>query len=284
MWLGSNHAYHRLHQNPLRVKRAGGRRFRATLAHAPLLFFTLSMCFALVSSLAADTDYYRLTFDHTRPTALGFAENGKSYRSRRDGGGAAFTTGYDVLRKSRALVLRTAPTPPGADSDRAEIQIYSGITWNRDWVASLEFHVTHPSESVSPPSDNIADWQILMQCVQAGTSLPPPLSIDLEPEARISVVVRSEQDRHEILWSGPLPRDRWSEIAIGFRMGEKGRVRLWLDGKQLLDKRLPLGWHDGEERCVLKTGIYRAPASTPFELRLDDVTLADSYRATLSLP
>ncbi|UYV37178.1 polysaccharide lyase [Rhodobacteraceae bacterium D3-12] len=231
----------------------------------------LLLCLAL--PLGADVTYYHMTFDQLRPVAGGFEERGKRYPFRRDGGGAALATRRDARIGSTVLVLKTDPTPPGADRDRAEVQIHSGISWRRDWVASLRFRIPDHTSVV-------ADWQTLMQCPQVGNDLPPPISVDLEPDGRISLVVRSERDVHEIIWSAPLPRGRWSTLALGFRMGADGRARLWLDGRKMVDVRLPLGWVEAEELCVLKTGIYRAPSPNPFELHLDDVTLGDSYTGT----
>lgn len=232
----------------------------------------------LAPEARADVTWYRMTFEDVRSTAQGLEEAGKSFRFRREGGGAPLRVLRDPLSGSGALVLRSAPTPPAATRDRAEIQVYSGIDWDREWFASIRFRL-----SGLPP--RLPEWQILMQCPQAGTDLPPPLSVDLEPDGRLALVARSEADAHETLWSAPLPRDRWMSLVLGFRMGEHGRARLWLDGERMVDRRMALGWRGrGERRCVLKAGIYRAPSPHPFELRLDDVTLADSYAAALPLP
>jgi Polysaccharide lyase len=127
----------------------------------------------------------------------------------------------------------------------------------------------------SPPSDT---WHLLLQCHQAGTQLPPPISLNLEPDGNLSLVVRDDADTYARLWSGPLPRGRWVRLVLGFRMGRDGQVRLWQDGRQVVYRRQPLGWAAGARRCVLKTGLYRGAATTPFTIRLDDIALGDSYR------
>ena len=231
----------------------------------------------LASAARADITWYRLTFDDLTPTAQGFRERGKAYRFRREGGGAPLHVVRDPHSGSDAAVLLAMPSPAGATRDRAEIQIHSGIAWDREWFASVRFRLPEAPQ-------RLADWHILMQCPQPGTGRSPPLSVDLEPDGRLALVARSERDTHRSLWSAPLPRGRWTTLVLGFRMGERGRARLWLDGRLVVDRRMALGWEaSGERRCVLKTGIYRAPSSYPFEMRLDDVTLADSYEAALPL-
>jgi len=110
-----------------------------------------------------------------------------------------------------------------------------------------------------------------------GRRAAPPLSLNLEPNGDLSLVARDDGDTYDRLWSGPLPRGRWVRLVLGFRMGQTGRVRLWRDDRLVADRNQPLGWAAGERRCVLKTGLYRG-AKTPFEIRLDNVSLGSRYR------
>lgn len=228
----------------------------------------------LVPAARADVTYYRMTFDTLVPAGPGFiAENDKRYRFRIEGGGEPLRVKRD-RGGARFVVLRSGPTPDGAVKDRAEISIHSGVDWNRDWATALRFRVTDPTF----PSE----WQTLLQCPQSGADSPPPLSVDLEPDGTLSLVVRSEADRYEVLWNGPLSLDRWVTMALEFRMGTRGRVALWLDGVRMVERHLPLGWKEsGAKRCVLKTGVYRAPTPGPFTLHLDGFTLADSLAPAL---
>ena len=218
----------------------------------------------------ADT-YYQLDFDDARIRDGAVHEDGRPFRLRRNGGGQPARIIFDPDKGSDVLELRTTPTPAGAESDRSELQIYSGVEYGRRFF--LGFRLFVPADTVF--SDT---WHLLVQCHQAGTQLSPPLSLNLEPSGALSLVVRDDGDPYEQLWSGPLPRGRWVPVVLGFRLGRNGRVRLWIDGRVMTTRQQPLGWAAGERRCVLKAGLYRGPADTGFVLRLDDVRLADSYR------
>jgi len=214
--------------------------------------------------------YYQLEFDTARLTGQGVFEDGRKFTYRTQGGGLPARILPDRQKGSGVLVLRTEATPAGAKKDRAEVQIYSGITFDRDWFVGLEVLV--------PRAVTFSDtWHLLLQCPQAGTGRPPPLSLNLEPNGDLSLVARDDGDTYDRLWSGPLPRGRWVQLVLGFRMGKSGRVRLWQDGRLVASHRQPLGWAAGERRCVLKTGLYRGAATTPFEIRLDNVTLGSRY-------
>jgi Polysaccharide lyase len=232
------------------------------------LLFLAALLFVANPSVAAT--YYQLGLDDARLNRQGLFEDGRKFALTTEGGGQPARIRTDRKKGSRVLVLRTTPTPQGAKKDRAEIRIYSGISFERDWFVGLEVFVPRNV----PPSDT---WHLLLQCHQAGTNISPPISLDLEPDGNLSLVVRDDADTYDRLWSGPFPRGRWVQLVLGFRMGKDGRAQLWQDGRLVSSQRRSLGWNAGERRCVLKTGLYRGAAATPFEIRLDNVMLGDRY-------
>lgn len=223
---------------------------------------------SVASAVGADT-YYSLEMDQARLTPKGIAEDGRVYPVQREGSGARARLIKDRNAGSTVLVLDAGATPQGALKDRSELRIYSGITFNRTWFLGLRVKVRG---EVEPDA-----WHLLMQCHQAGTKSPPPLSLNLETGNRFSLIARSSEDAYERLWTGAMPQGRWMDIVIAFRMGAKGHVQLWTNGKRVSAHRVPLRWAGHAERCVLKTGIYRAASDRSFQIRLDDIRLGDSY-------
>ena len=214
--------------------------------------------------------FYRLDFEGARLAPGSIEDNGKRYTLRRQGGGRVARIVRDGGKGSQVLLLSTAPTPAGADRDRSEVQIHSGIAWNRDWFVGLDVMI--------PPGTVLSDtWHLLLQCSQPPTGRSPPVSLNLGAEGTLVLVARDDADSYEPLWTGPLAQGRWVRLVLGLRMGENGRAQLWVGGRRVADIRRSLGWADGERRCVLKTGIYRGPAATAFALRLDNVSLGAGY-------
>lgn len=226
---------------------------------------------ALMSMPLAANTYYRLDFDSAQITPKGVNEKGRAYRLRREGGGMPGRIVNDQRNGSAVLELRSKPTPSGKSKDRAELQIYSGITFDRDWFYGFEVFV--------PAGTGMDDtWQLLLQCHQNGTSKSPPISLNLSASGKLILVSRRDADTYNALWTGPMPTGRWVPIVLGFRMGEKGRARMWVDAKPVYDRRTPLGWSQGDRKCNLKTGIYRGESDQAFRVRLDKIALGDSYR------
>lgn len=249
-----------------------------TLLAAGLLAAGVAVTGLAVTGLAvrgaaaqSDITWYSLDFEAARLHPGALAEDGRRFALRREGGGRGALR-PDPAAASRVLELATGPTPRGARHDRAELQVHSGIAWDRTWYLGLDVLV--PRGTVF--SDT---WHVLVQCPQAGWAGSPPLSLDLEPDGRLALVARGDVDAYRSLWSAPMPAGRWVRVVLGFRMGARGHARLWLDGRRVADIRQPLGWAGGEARCVLKTGIYRGAAATPFTLRLDNILLGSSLRA-----
>lgn len=144
----------------------------------------------------------------------------------------------DAQTGSNVLALGAGPTPPGQAADRADIRIYSGITYGRTWFTSLDVLIPHGTPRPQ-------DWQVLLQCVQHGADRSPPISLDLEPDGRLSLIARSDADTYRSLWSAPLAQGRWTRLVLGLRMGADGRARLWVDGRAVADIRQTLGWRQG---------------------------------------
>ena len=227
-------------------------------------FCAFALMFTLTGFAQAGT-YYTLDMEGASISGGRLNEDGHRFRLRTEGGGTTpkLTTGL--------LVLHTDASPPGATRDRAELQITSAIEFDRMWF--LGMRVMQPFEDPIAPGQ----WHLFMQCPQWGATTPPPLSLNMEPGGLFSLVARSDVDRYERLWVGPMPVGRWLDLVIGFRMGERGHVRLWVNGTKVADVRTVLRWKAGQDRCTLKTGVYRAPGNAPFEMWFDDIRLGDTY-------
>ncbi len=236
-----------------------------------LMSLLLAMQMALMSTpLIADV-YYRLDFDSAKITSKGVSEKGREYRFRKEGGGMPGRIIKDQRNGSAVLELRSKPTPSGHSKDRAELEIYSGITFNRDWFYGFEVFL--------PTGVKMDEtWQLLLQCHQNGTQKSPPISLNLDAGGNLVLISRRDADTYNPLWTGPMPKGRWVPVVLGFRMGEQGRARLWVDAKSVYDRRVPLGWSQGDRKCNLKTGIYRGESDQAFQVRLDKLALGDTYR------
>ncbi|UWR28350.1 polysaccharide lyase (plasmid) [Sulfitobacter sp. S223] len=213
--------------------------------------------------------YYLLDLEGAEVAPSYLYEGTKRYRLRVQGGAATPAIRRDSQRGSNVLVLSTGPTPRGMKHDRSEVQLYGNVTYDKPWFVGLKMQI--PQGTPAP-----RDWQVALQCHQNGTALSPPVSLDLEPDGTLSLVVRSDADRFEKLWSTRVTQGRWMQIELGLQMGRSGRVQLWLNGRKQLDIARPLGWAAGDAACALKTGIYRAASPQPFMMLLDDVMLGDT--------
>ncbi len=229
-------------------------------------------CLLLCTGPGQANVYYDLDFEQTRLSAEVVHEDGKRFGLRVEGGAARPQLAPDPADSDTALVLRAHPTPQGARADRAELGLTSSIRFGQRYALAMQ--VLRPSGALVAQGR----WHLFMQCHQAGTQVSPPLSLNLEPEGRFSVVARNDADGYERLWSGPMPANRWMDLVLEFTMGAPGEVRLWVDGRRVLSARPTLRWQEGEPRCSLKTGLYRGPSKAPFEMWFDDIRLGDSYR------
>ena len=227
-----------------------------------------ALMFACIGPAVAGP-YYLLDMEGAEVAPDSLYEGTKRYRLRLEGGSTLPRIRRDAQRRSTVLELSTGPTPRGTGHDRAEVQLYGNLTYDKPWFVGLRLMV--PQGTAAP-----RDWQIMLQCHQNGTSLPPPLSLDLEPDGTLALIARNEADRFETLWSAPVRQGRWMRIELGMQMGPRGRVQLWLDGRRQVDIARPLGWATGDAACAVKTGIYRAASRQPFTMYLDDVMLGDT--------
>lgn len=225
----------------------------------------------LSGGMAQANTYYSLEMEQAKLTPKGMIEDGRPYDITRNGGGIKPKIRYDAQARSKVLVLETGSTPDGELKDRAEMRIYSNVTFDR--TLFLGMRVMQPQRDAVAPGK----WHLFMQCHQAGSQISPPLSLNLEEGDEFSLIARSSEDSYERLWTGKMPVGRWMDIVIGFRMGARGQVVMWVNGRKVTEHRLPLRWKGFEERCILKTGIYRAASDTPFQMRFDDIRLGDRY-------
>jgi hypothetical protein len=198
----------------------------------------------------------------------------KKMEFRQEGGGQDAEFVYDNIAKSNVLVIRTDPTPGGRIKDRTELQVYSGVTFGRPWALGMSVFI--PKDITF--TDN---WHLLAQCHQGGGggALSPPLSLNLVAPDKLVIVSRSDEDKYRALHTEAMPRGKWVRLEMEFQMGENGNAKLWMDGKKVADEAAPLRFKEGTDKCSLKVGTYRGKATTPHELRLDDVRFGDSREA-----
>jgi|GEM_PF-5225821 len=235
----------------------------------PLLLIAL-----LAPAVAQAAAWYRVDLEQARISPEALTEGPRNFARREEGGALAPLIVPDRRGSGHALSVFSRATPEGARADRSEITVYSGVAPGRRWFLGLEAFL--PGQVPAPQ-----DWQILAQCVQPGSGKSPPISLDLEPDGSVSLIARSDADGFETLWNGPMPRDRWTGFVLEFEIGEAGFARLWVDGREVVARHLPLIWREGEPRCVLKTGLYRAPSTTYFEMLIDNVVLGDDRASVL---
>jgi len=232
----------------------------------------LILGWGLAAGTAQANTYYSLEMERAGFTAKGMVEDGRDYAVTREGGGTAPRIVFDARANSDVLVLGSQSTPNGFEKDRSEMRIYSGTEFDRTWFLGMRVMQPQP-QAVAP-----GNWHVFMQCHQAGTGKSPPVSLNLEEGGQFSLIARSSEDTYRKLWQGAMPAGRWMDIVLAFRMGAQGYVRLWVNGRAVSEHRLPLRWTGHEERCVLKTGVYRGASDRPVEMRFDDIRLGDSYR------
>lgn len=221
----------------------------------------------------ADT-FYRLDLENAHLTEDRLVEGWRSFRIRREGGALRPEIVPLPPRTGggHALDLSSATTTPGARADRAEITITSGIHFGDRWFLGLRVFIP---EGVPDPKT----WHLFMQCHQAGTATPPPLSLNLTHDGAIALVTRGTRDPYRVLWSTAATRGVWHRIVLAFEMEEAGRIRLWYAGTEVLSSNDLSVWRGGEARCTLKAGLYRGPSPDPFRMILDDVALGTDYRS-----
>lgn len=204
-------------------------------------------------------------------------KKGKPIELKGEGGGRPPEVVYDDLAKSHVLVVKTDPTPSGKIKDREELQVYSGVKLNQTWALGMSVFI--PTEVKF--TDN---WHLLAQCHQSGggVALSPPFSLNLIAPDKIAVVARSDEDPFKALTTQPMPRGRWVRLETEFRIGDPGHVTFWMDGQKVLDQDATLRFKSGYDACSLKVGTYRGKATTPHEIRFDDIRFGAS-RAAVSL-
>jgi hypothetical protein len=202
---------------------------------------------------------------------------GRGAPIRSEGGGQPGEIVTDPLTRSRVLVIRSAPTPVGGIKDRTELQVFSGVVFDRPWAIGMDVFI--PERTVFTPN-----WHLMMQCHQFSSTagLSPALSLNLTPPGHVVVVARSTEDKYEELVKAPMPVGRWVRIELEFTMGEKGRAEMWMDGRLVGVRTAILRFKEGDKpQCNLKVGTYRGRSDTPHEIRFDNVILGDSRAAVM---
>ncbi len=230
----------------------------------------LALSAATVIGFAQSTDSGRRLYDinaeRGRVTGDSLDEGSrKAFKLKREGSGSPAEIVDDPVRNSRVLVFRTGPTPAGKVKDRSELEIYSGIDFGKQWALGMKVFVPERVEF----SDN---WHILTQCPQNGT-VHPPFTLSFVKPNKIAIVSRSDADDYRVVYSGDFAKQRWVRIEVEFTMGEKGHVRMWMDGNLVADKEASFNFKEGRPRCNLKVGTYRGKTERPFEIRFDDIRL-----------
>lgn len=193
---------------------------------------------------------------------------------KREGGGRQPEVVFDTSARSRVLVVQADATPPGTLKDRSELQLFGRVTFDRSWKLGLRVFIPNTIHF----TDN---WHLMAQCHQSGGdgALSPPLSLNLIAPNKIALVSRSDADRFDALVTEVMPKNRWVRIELVFRMGDRGHVTMWMDGRKVIDRDARLRFKAGKDECALKLGIYRGRADKPFEIRFDDIRFGDAGSA-----
>lgn len=130
-------------------------------------FAALTLGALVWTGLAQADTYYALEMEAARLTPKGMSEDGRPYTVTREGGGLRPKVVYDASAGSKVLVLGTRATPATAPKDRAEMRIYSGVTFDRTLFLGMRAKYSGTVEQDA--------WHLFAQCHQAGSGKSPPL-------------------------------------------------------------------------------------------------------------
>lgn len=192
----------------------------------------------------------------------------------------------------KALWLEVVPSTK--ISRRSEYKITSSIFVNQEYHIGMDIfvpaHVSYPDT-----------WTLLAQCPQGyGTPLAqkkkpaisPALALHLGSNGGLKIVTqggsmfapkrvhrtsngRTGQEQSDIV----LDRDRWHRVVLGFKMGKKGHVKLWLNGEEqkVVMPYGQIGYNEATNFCPIKFGIYSGGSQKSLRLLFDNVKVAKTY-------
>lgn len=189
--------------------------------------------------------------------------------------------------------------PRGTDPDsdeaqgknRSELVTLQKLQEGRAFTFDFDF-------MVEPGASNTADWLLLAQFHQTediaadGTLLDsaaasPPLALQLRGE-RLGIVGRADQNASTVvsppniqmyLADDPIVRGQFYnirfEMVFDDAIGGEGRLRVFLDGVQIVDYSGPLGYNDAIG-AYAQFGVYREQSPEAFAAQFRNLSLVSS--------
>lgn len=188
-----------------------------------------------------------------------------------------------------------------ANGDELRFEVRPGDFWRGDGSAKERSELYYPQKftlrqsfdltyslMIEPGPPNTASWLTLTQLMSTFDPLEPghspPFALELRGE-RMRVVSRDSAARmsspantnyrFHYQDAQPLSRGRWyaMRIQVRFDPGQGGLLKLWRDGRQLVDYRGPIGFED-LVGPYLKLGVYRDTGPRErFVVRFRDVRM-----------
>jgi hypothetical protein len=151
------------------------------------------------------------------------------------------------------------------------------------------FRVRVPADWKNDRQALLAQWHGVPDRFLGEMHVPPPLRLSLKDDL-IQFQSRSDDGRrvsrafwdagrtpdNEVVWSGPLERERWVDWAIEIRWscGEDGRLQIWKDGTRVVDRTGPNTYNDAIAP-YLKLGVYVptwAPETDDLSVYFDEIS------------
>lgn len=180
----------------------------------------------------------------------------------------------DPLRPGNGVarfVLRR-DDPDVSDGKRAELHldeaggIGDGSTW---WYG---FRTLLPADWERDRENEIlAQWKGERDADLGEASKSPALALRVRRDELYLTnrwderpVTPDNRSPNETVWEGPLEAGRWTEWVVQVRWSfrEDGLLRVWKDGRQIVEKRGPNTYND-RRGMYFKIGVYKAPWSDP---------------------
>lgn len=142
----------------------------------------------------------------------------------------------------------------------------------------VEFSVYFSSNYIIP-----TDWNLFAQWWQ-GAPASPAISFEIpynENEFRMEIVTRDGTVKHTTArshYKESIKRNQWVDFVVQFRVddtgGNNGLLKVWKDGKPIVNYTGKLGYTDLNDKTNFRVGIYRSPQiQSTVETYFDEIKL-----------